>query len=130
MNTRRVALMIDAVINLILGILLLAYSTELARFLGVPIATSAFYPNLLGAFFLGITFALIIEAYRPKQNASNGLGLFGAISINLCGGTVLLIWLVLGNMDLPVRGMVFLCIIALSVILVSGLEFYLLSKGE
>jgi len=81
-------------------------------------------------FFLGITFALIIEAFRPKQNASNGLGLIGAISINLCGGIVLLIWLVLGNMDLPVRGMVFLWMIALSVILVSGLELYILSKGE
>jgi hypothetical protein len=119
----------DAGINLILGILLLAYSADLAKLLGVPIVNSAFFPNLLGAVFIGITFALIIEAYKPKRNTSNGLGLFGAISINLCGGIVLLIWLILGNLDLPVRGMVFLWVIALSVLMVSILELYLLLRG-
>ena len=126
MKTRRVALLIDAVINFILGILLLAYSTDLARFLGVPVANSAFYPNLLGAVFIGITFALIIEAFKQKQTKSDGLGLFGAICINFCGSIVLLIWLILGNMDLPVRGMVFLWVIALSLLVVSSLELYLL----
>jgi len=130
MKTRRVALLIDAVINFILGVLLLIYSADLANFLGVPVADSAFFPNLLGAVFIGITSALIIEAFRQNQARSDGLGLFGAICINLYGVIVLVIWLVFGNMDLPVRGMVFLWIIALSVLMVSSLELYLLFRRE
>ena len=130
MNKRRIALSIDAVINLILGVLLLAYSADLAKFLGVPVVESAFYPNLLGAIFIGITFALIVEAFKQKQTKSDGLGMFGAICVNLCGSIVLLIWLILGNMDLPVRGMVFLWVIALSVLMVSCLELFLLSRTD
>ncbi len=130
MKKRRFALLIDAFINLILGVLLLAYSADLANFLGVPYDHSAFYPNILGAVFIGITFTLIIEAFKQKQTSSDGLGLFGAICINLCGGIVLLICLILGNMDLPVRGMVFLWVIALSVLLISSLELYLLFRTD
>jgi hypothetical protein len=124
MKKRRYALLIDAVFNLILGILLLAYSHDLAEFFGVPKSESAFYPNILGAVFIGITLALIIEAYRPKLTAGDGLGLIGAISINLCGGIVLLIWLIWGNLDLPVHGMVILWIIAIFLLVISSLEFF------
>jgi MFS family permease len=130
MKTRRVALLIDAVINFILGVLLLAYSPDLANLLGVPITESAFYPNLLGAIFIGITSALLVEAFKKKQTSRVGLGMFGAICVNLCGSIVLLIWLIMGNLDLPVRGMVFLWIIALSVLMVSSLELYLLLRRE
>jgi hypothetical protein len=109
---------------------LLAYSPDLANLLGVPITESAFYPNLLGAIFIGITSALLVEAFKKKQTSRVGLGMFGAICVNLCGSIVLLIWLIMGNLDLPVRGMVFLWIIALSVLMVSSLELYLLLRRE
>ncbi len=130
MKTRRVALLIDAVINFILGVLLLAYSSDLANLLGVPVVESAFYPNLLGAIFIGITFALLIEAFKQEQTRIDGLGMLGAICVNLCGSIVLLIWLIPGNMVLPVRGMVFLWVIALSVLTVSCLELFFLSRTD
>jgi hypothetical protein len=45
-----------------------------------------------------------------------GLGLAGAIAINLCGGGVLLFWLASGRLALPLRGRVVLWIVALVVL--------------
>lgn len=120
---RKITLLIDAIINLILAILLLSFSPELASFFGVPSAQISFYPNILGAVFLGITIALIIEAYRnPSKNNNIGLGLTGAICINLCGGLVLLLWLVSGNLTLPLKGKIFLWTLDLILILLSTAE--------
>ena len=113
----------DAIINLILGALLLAYSENLATYLGVPYATNYFYPNILGAIFIGITIALFIEFFR-KTNRIIGLGLYGAIAINLCGGTVLAIWLVLGNLSISTKGQIFLWILVILLIGISSIEFY------
>jgi hypothetical protein len=45
-----------------------------------------------------------------------GLGLGGAIAINLCGGGVLLLWLASDCLALPLRGRVVLWIVALGVL--------------
>ena len=100
-------LFIDAAINLLLGILLLAYSRPIVDFLGVPFTEVGFYPTLLGAVLFGIGIALVIEA-RRKPHGLVGLGLGGAVAINLSGGLVLLIWLISGVLNLPLRGRVFL----------------------
>ena len=120
---KKITLIIDAGINLILAILLLAFSPDLTSFFGVPSSHSSFYPNILGAVFLGIAIALFIEAYRKSSNEKNiGLGLIGAVCINLSGGFVLLLWLIFGNLDLPAKGMIFLWTIDIILLLISSIE--------
>ena len=111
-------LTLDAVINLILGLLLLFFPKNLVVFLGVPSVESAFYPNILGAVLFGIGIALLVNRCRE----TSGLGLLGAISINLCGGITLAIWLLTGDLTLPVRGFIFLWTLVLLLIGISGFE--------
>ena len=110
----------DAAINLILGILLMAFPAKLVRMLGIPTAEPSFYPTILGGVLFGIGLALFIESYRRSDRFS-GLGLAGAVLINLCGGSVLAGWLLWGKLNLPVRGQIFLW--ALVVILI-GLSLF------
>ena len=119
---RKFTLFIDAIINMILGILLLAYSPPIVEILGVPSTEDYFYPNILGAVFVGIALALFVEAYRKKQDGFIGLGLFGAICINMCGGIVLFLWLIMGDLDLPLKGFIFLWILDIILLVISTLE--------
>ena len=68
--------------------------------MSVPIAFA-----LIGtaAVILGIGIALCFE-WRQQPVGSGGLGLVGAITINLCGGMCLVGWLVFGPLDIPLRG--------------------------
>lgn len=100
-------LLADAAINLILGFLLLIFSRPLIDILGVPGTEVTFYPNILGGVLLGIGIALLIECYRSPVGLV-GLGLGGAIAINLCGGLVLAVWLIFGDLKIPFRGQIFL----------------------
>jgi hypothetical protein len=71
--------------------------------LGIPSSNAAFYPNILGGVLIGITIALLLEAFR-KPGGLVGLGLGGAVATNLCGGLVLAEWLTFGDLTLPIRG--------------------------
>ena len=51
----------------------------------------------MGGVFIGIALALFIEAFRERPQGLVGLGLGGAIAINLCGGLVLMGWLIFGK---------------------------------
>ena len=126
MNTRRL-LFLDAVINLVLGVLLILavlFPTKITRFLGVPEIVGGFYASILGAVLVGIAIALIIEARRDPSSSFVGLGLGGAVSINLCGGILLSVWLVFGDLQLPLRGLVFLWLLALLLIVISVAELF------
>ena len=120
-------LLIDAGINLVLGVLLLVYSPGLVEVLGVPVSENAFYPNILGAVFIGITIALVVEHYR-KPDGMIGLGLGGAMAINLCGGAVLVLWLVFGEMELPLGGAVFLWGLAVVLVVISLVELVMYQR--
>ena len=96
-------LAIEGMINLILGALLLLFPAPVVAALGVPEAP-AFYPSILGGVLVGIGIALFIELRR----SGSGLGLEGAVAINLCGGLVLAGWLLFGNLQIPLRGTLFL----------------------
>ena len=77
-------------INVFLGLLLILFPFGIAESFGVPIPISNFYPTILGGVIFGIGIALYIERYGYKSGI-RGLGLGGAIAINICGGLVLLI---------------------------------------
>ena len=107
-------LLIDGIVNLILGILLLLFPFGVAGILGVPQPESNFYPTILGGVILGIGIALLLEAYGERWGA-RGLGLGGAIAINFCGAGILMVWLIFEPLNLPLRGLIILWVIAISV---------------
>jgi hypothetical protein len=114
-------LIVDAAINLILGVLLITYPPPVVAFLGVPLVEDTFYPAILGSVLIGIGVALLIECFRPP-NAIIGLGLGGAIAINLCGGVALAAWLMFADLMIPLRGRVFLWLIVILLVAISGVE--------
>jgi hypothetical protein len=113
-------LFVDSMINFLLGIILLAYSEPIIDFFGLPETTIRFYPTILGSVLIGIGIALMIE-YRRKGRFV-GLGIGGAISINMTGGAVLLLWLIFGNLNIPVHGIIILWVLAFILIGISSLE--------
>ena len=119
MKQMKTLLLIDSIINLFLGIVLLAYSKPVVELFGLPKSDFYFYPNILGAILFGIGISLIIEYKRKSEFI--GLGLGGAISINISGGIVLFIWLVSGRMVLPIQGYIILWILD---ILLFGISFF------
>ena len=100
---RKELLAIDGIINLVLGVLLMAFPSGLIRALGIPGGESAFYANILGGVLFGVGVALLIESLRPPLRMV-GLGLGGAVSINLGGGAVLGLWLASGRLSLSTLG--------------------------
>ena len=118
---RTTILKADAAINLILGVLLMAFPAKLVKALGIPMADPSFYATVLGGVLFGIGLALLLECYR-KSNRFAGLGLGGAIAINLCGGLVLAAWLLSSKLSLPLRGQIFLWSLVLILVGISLLE--------
>jgi hypothetical protein len=114
----RPLILADAIVNLILGMLLLFYPQWLADSLGMPSVVTHFFPNVLGGVLFGIGIALLIAWRGGRQ----GLGLDGAIAINLCGAGVVAGWLVAAPEAIPPRGRITLWIIALLVIGIGLIE--------
>ena len=123
MRSGKIILTIDALVNLILGILLIPASTDIADLIGVPSVAAGFYPSILGAILLGIGIALLIEVGHTHQR-TRGLGFYGAITINLCGGLVLAGWLLFANLQLPLHGFVFLWILVFLLVILSSVEWF------
>jgi hypothetical protein len=121
MKTTNIILFIDALINLMLGILLLPASPQLAEFIGVPPVKTGFYPSILGAVLFGIGIALLIETFKGNRKCF-GLGFYGAMAINLCGGFVLAYWLIFIELHLPLRGLIFLWMLVFLLIFISIVE--------
>lgn len=117
----KILLIIDGLVNLILGALLLLVPVGIIRFLGLPLTNTHFYPSILGAVLFGIGVALFIElAGNPKK--IRGLGLGGAIVINMIGSFVLIGWLIFGNLVVPLKGRIILWIIAVVVFSIGIVE--------
>ena len=114
-------MVIDGIINLVLGILLLLVPFGMASFLGVPEPISFLYPCVLGAVLFGIGIALFLYVWGGSKGV-RGLGIGGAIVINFCGAGTLLGWLLMSSPDLPIRGLILLWSIAVVVILVGVVE--------
>jgi len=117
---RSILLTIDGIINLVLGMLLMIFPAPLVAALGIP-AAPAFYPSILGGVLFGIGIALFLERGTQRTQGS-GLGLIGAVAINLCGGLVLAAWLIFGELGLPLRGLIFLWLLAVLLVVISSVE--------
>ncbi|MGB2630162.1 MAG: hypothetical protein WBD24_05350 [Candidatus Omnitrophota bacterium] len=114
-------LVIDAIFDLVLGLLLIAFPQKLLQMVGAPPVEHVFYPSVLGAVLFGIGVALLIEYFGGAQGPY-GLGLAGAIAINLCGALALAFWLVFGNLAIPLKGEIILWGLAAILFIISAAE--------
>ena len=128
MKKASVTLLVDAIINYVLGVSCFLYPF-VAETIGVPVVETSFYPSILGAVLFGIGIALTIELYRKKAGLV-GLGLGGAVSINLSGGVMLILWLLFGQLNLPLRGHFFLWSLAVILVVISSIEVFVLRKEK
>ena len=119
---RRKLLTIDAIVNLVLGIFLVAFPAKVIHAAGMP-GEGAFYANILGGVLFGVGMALLIERFRPPLRMV-GLGLGGAVSINLCGGLALAGWLALGPLQLSTFGLIALWGLVVLLVGLSAVELY------
>jgi hypothetical protein len=122
-------LLIDALVNLALGALLITFPPAVVELLGVPGSEQPFYPNLLGAVLVGIGAALLIERTRRRAGAT-GLGLGGAVAINLCAAVVLGAWVLSDRLTLPLRGRVILGAVVILLVGLSSIEWFALRRRE
>jgi hypothetical protein len=110
---------VDAVINIALGLVLALYPRPVIHWLGIPLVQQPFYASILGAVLLGIGIALLIQVRR----GGNGLGLGGAVAINMCGGVCLALWLVFGHLAIPLRGQVVMWGLVVILVGLSSFEY-------
>ena len=120
----RFVLAMDAMINFLLGLFLILYPERIVSYFGLPVTYEPFYPSLLGAVLIGIALALVIEC-ACKPGILGGLGIGGAITINICGACVILLWLVSGRLIIPLRGYLVLWILVFVLLILSGIELLL-----
>jgi hypothetical protein len=119
-------LIIDGIINVLLGILLILFPLGMDHFLSLPYTSTYFYTTIFGAVLIGIGIALFIECKIP----SSGLGLIGAIIINICGASALLLSLFIYKTSIPTFGLIILVVIAILVFLLALLELIQFSKRK
>ena len=119
-------LALDAAINLVLGLCLLVLPRATIAALGLPQTGTLFYVALLGAVLTGIAIALWLE----RGGLGRGLGLPGAIAINLLGAGTVAVWLVRDPFDMPLRGYVVLWAVVVLVLGTAALELRALRRAD
>jgi len=87
-------LWIEFVVKLASGALLVLAPRMLARIAGLPPAEQPFWPRLLGGVLIGIAVAALVEV---RFKSSIGLGLAGAVSVNVATAATLGSMLILGQ---------------------------------
>ena len=117
---RSLLLLVDALINLLLGLLLITFPAPVVETLSLPQTQTRFYSGVLGAVLLGIAIALSIE-WRRSQPGLVGLGFGGAVAINLCAAVAVAVWL-LTAADTSLRGTVVLWLVVAALVIISSLE--------
>ena len=122
-NEEKILLIVDGVVNTLLGLVLLTFPFGSGEILGLPKSENNFYPMILGAVLLGIGIALFIEVkyfYKGKR----GLGLDGAIVINMVAGVALILILIFGQPNVSTTGLIILWIVGLSVLIIGFVEYF------
>ena len=114
-------LWIDAALNLLLGAGLITFPPAIVRALGLPETKATIYPRVFGGVLIGIAIALLVEAVVP---ALGGLGLGGAIAINLSGAVVVSGCLISHMGDITATGRTVLWTVVVVLTVLSAVEFW------
>lgn len=122
----KILLLLDGIVNIILGVSLLLFPLGIIDVLGLPETRTNFYPSILGAVLFGIGLALFAELIGFSKQV-RGLGLGGAIAINVTGSFVLICWLVFGSLAIPVKGRIILWTVGVVVFSIGIVELILKS---
>ena len=120
---------IDGFGNLILGLLFILFPVGLADVLGIPLDESSFYSTVLGGILIGIGIALLVERFRRSEGVV-GLGLVGAISINLSFGISLAVWLLIREVEMSRQAAVLLWLLVVILIGISTIELLSLRRNK
>lgn len=126
-SIHKILFIIDCIVDLILGALLLLFPVGVIDYLGLPATNTYFYPVILGAVIFGIGLALLLELIGYEKNI-RGLGLGGAIVINLAGSLVLIICLLFTSLTMPLRGWIILWIVGFLVFFIGIAELITISR--
>lgn len=126
---RRSLRIVDGIVNLLLGVALLLFPAGLIELLGLPTTATYFYTSILGGVIFGIGVALLM-GLKGESRRLQGLALGGALAINLCGGGVLVYWLLFGQLVLPLRGYLVLWVVTLTVLVIAAAELVTVYRGE
>ena len=118
---RSTLLELDGAGNLLLGVVFLAFPAWVSNLLGLPGGESRFYPTVLGAILFGIGVALLLERFRGSRNFT-GLGLAGALTINLSFGLALAVWLLSTSVNLTAVGTILMWSLVVILAGISGIE--------
>lgn len=119
------SLTINAVLYMLLGLLLIYFSTSLGTFQGVSHPGQSFFMRTLGIVLIGVAIALLFERFpRPAVLKTEGLGLVGAICVNLVLTLAIIVggWQRIGNIELWTLVAV--------IVVISVAEFVALIRGE
>ena len=76
MAQRSLLLVVDGIVNLILGVLLIFFPAQLLVAFDLPSVETFFYVNILGGVLFGIGLALLLERFNDHHHA-RGLGIGG-----------------------------------------------------
>jgi hypothetical protein len=114
-------LWIDAALNLLLGVGLLTFPPAIVHALGLPETKATIYPRIFGGVLIGIAIAIVVEATVP---ALGGLGLGGAIAINLSGAVVVSGCLISHMGDITATGRTVLWTVVVVLTVLSAVEFW------
>ena len=117
----------DAMIDLLIGLALVIFPVKIIEFFGLPMFENPFYVIMLGSMLVGIAVALLIDCFTPELQ---GLGLFGAIIINLCVSIVLLICLATGILNIALKAKIGVILLIIILIGLSCLEYFTPRKGK
>lgn len=112
-------LSIETILKLAGGLALLLIPGTLAKAFGLPRDPSGFWPRLLGATLIGLAAATFIEGWVRN---THGLGLAGALSINLAMAGGIMALLLLGKAAPTRRGRVLLWLIFSVLVLLALFE--------
>ena len=116
---------VDGIGNVLLGLPLILFPRAVLQFLGLSATGGTLFPVILGSIFIGIGIALLVQRFKPTVG---GLGLGGAMSINLVFGVVLAGWLVVAGSDLLFRGALLLWALVLALVGIGLAEVFSMSR--
>lgn len=126
---RSILLIIDAIVNIILGFFLVFFPLKVVDLLGLPVETPPFYATVLGGVLIGIGIALFL-GMEKRSGTTDGLGLGGALFINLFAGLALASLLIGDRICIPLRGYLILLGLVLFLLLICGLELLVYRAGR